>query len=135
MAAMVAELLPWLIMRYLGEISYTEDRASRGRTGLGLAVLLRKAESNLCSAVCFLGAAVIQHLGAIWPSGRNRVALERELQVHRVTDPAGFPVALMHPVTNPDRHIDHDQTERAAALARTRCGQERGQSPQVGHVR
>jgi hypothetical protein len=56
MAAMFAELLPWLIMRYLGEISYTEDRASRGRTGLGLAVLLRKAESNLCSAVCFLGA-------------------------------------------------------------------------------
>ncbi len=56
MAARFAELLPWLIMRYLGEISYTEDRASRGRTGLGLAVLLRKAESNLCSAVCFLGA-------------------------------------------------------------------------------
>jgi len=55
MAARFAELLPWLIMRYLGEISYTEDRASRGRTGLGLAVLLRKAESNLCSALCFLG--------------------------------------------------------------------------------
>jgi hypothetical protein len=53
MAAMFAELLPWLIMPYLGDISvsYTEDRASRGRTGLGLAVLLRKAESNLCSAV------------------------------------------------------------------------------------
>jgi hypothetical protein len=56
MAAMFAELLPWLIMRYLGEISYVEDRALRGRTGLGLTVLLRKAESNLCSAVCFLGA-------------------------------------------------------------------------------
>ena len=35
MAAMFAELLPWLIMRYLGEISYVEDRALRGRTGLG----------------------------------------------------------------------------------------------------
>jgi hypothetical protein len=57
MAAMFAELLPRLIMRYLGEISYAEDRASRGRTGLGLAVLLRKAESNLCSAVCFSWAA------------------------------------------------------------------------------
>ena len=56
MAAMFAELLPWLIMRYLGEISHTEDRASRERTGLGLAVLPRKAESNLCSALCFLGA-------------------------------------------------------------------------------
>jgi hypothetical protein len=33
---MFAELLPWLIMRYLGEISSTEDRALRGRTGLGL---------------------------------------------------------------------------------------------------
>jgi hypothetical protein len=31
MAAMLAELLPWLIMRYLDEISYTEDRASRER--------------------------------------------------------------------------------------------------------
>jgi hypothetical protein len=29
MAAMFAELLPWLIMRYLGEISHTEDRAFR----------------------------------------------------------------------------------------------------------
>ena len=36
MAAMFAKLLPWLIMRYLGEISSTEDRASRGREGLGL---------------------------------------------------------------------------------------------------
>ena len=43
-------------MRYLGEISYTQDRASRGADGPGLAVLLRKAESNLRSAVCFLGA-------------------------------------------------------------------------------
>ena len=33
MAAMFAELLPWLIMRYLGEISYTEDRL-RGGTDL-----------------------------------------------------------------------------------------------------
>ena len=32
------------------------DRASRGADGPGLAVLLRKAESNLCSAVCFRGA-------------------------------------------------------------------------------
>jgi hypothetical protein len=40
-AAMLAELLPWLIMRYLGEISSTEDRASRGRTGLGLASIHR----------------------------------------------------------------------------------------------
>jgi len=31
MAAMFAKLLPWLIMRYLGEISYVEDRAFRGR--------------------------------------------------------------------------------------------------------
>ena len=53
MAAMLAELLPWLIMRYLGEISYAEDRASRKRTGLGLAVLPSEAESNLRSAVCF----------------------------------------------------------------------------------
>jgi hypothetical protein len=30
MAAMLAELLPWLIIRYLGEIRSTEDRASRG---------------------------------------------------------------------------------------------------------
>jgi hypothetical protein len=36
MAAMFAELLPWLIMRYLGEISSTEDRAMRGRRGPGL---------------------------------------------------------------------------------------------------
>jgi hypothetical protein len=35
MAAMFAKLLPWLIMRYLGEISSTEDRASRGREGPG----------------------------------------------------------------------------------------------------
>jgi hypothetical protein len=26
MAAMLAEFMPWLIMRYLGEISYTETR-------------------------------------------------------------------------------------------------------------
>jgi hypothetical protein len=39
MAAMFAELMPWLIMRYLGEISYTQDRASRGADGPGLAVL------------------------------------------------------------------------------------------------
>ena len=52
MAAMFAKLLPWLIMRYLGEISYAEDRASRERTGLGLAVLPGKAESNLCSTGC-----------------------------------------------------------------------------------
>ena len=51
MAAMLAELLPWLIMRYLGEISYAEDRASRKRTSLGLAVLPSEAESNLCSTV------------------------------------------------------------------------------------
>ena len=57
MAAMFAKLLPWLIMRYLGEISSTQDRASRGADGPGLAVLLRKAESNLRSAVCFLGAS------------------------------------------------------------------------------
>jgi len=55
MAARFAELLPWLIMRYLGEISYTEDRL-RGADGPGLAVVLRKAESNLCSALWFLGA-------------------------------------------------------------------------------
>jgi len=30
MAAMFAKLLPWLITRYLGEISYIEDRAFRG---------------------------------------------------------------------------------------------------------
>jgi hypothetical protein len=54
MAAMLAELMPWLIMRYLGEISYTEDRL-RGGDGPGLAVLPRKAESNLCSIVCFPG--------------------------------------------------------------------------------
>ena len=52
MAAMLAELMPWLIMRYLGKVSYIEDRAFWGRVGaLGLAVLPRKAESNLCSAV------------------------------------------------------------------------------------
>ena len=51
MAAMFAELLPWLIMRYLGEISYTEDRASRGRTGLGLAVLLSK-QNRICARLC-----------------------------------------------------------------------------------
>jgi hypothetical protein len=51
MAAMFAKLLPWLIMRYLGEISYIEDLAFRGQRGLGLAVFPRRAESNLCSAV------------------------------------------------------------------------------------
>ncbi len=58
MAAMFAELMPWLIMRYLGEISHTQDRASRGggRTWLSRASQLpRKAESNLCSIVCFPG--------------------------------------------------------------------------------
>jgi hypothetical protein len=39
MAAMFTELLPQLIMRYLGKISYIEDRAFRGQRGLGLAVL------------------------------------------------------------------------------------------------
>jgi len=33
MAAMLAELLPQLIMRYLGKISYIEDRAFRGLEG------------------------------------------------------------------------------------------------------
>ena len=51
MAAMLAELLPQLIMRYLGKISYIEDQAFRGQRGLGLTVLPRKAESNLCSTV------------------------------------------------------------------------------------
>jgi hypothetical protein len=36
MAAMFAELLPWLIMRCLGEISYTEDRGFAGADGPGL---------------------------------------------------------------------------------------------------
>ena len=51
MAATFAELMPWQIMRYLGKISYIEDRAFRGRGSLGLAVLPMKAESNLCSTV------------------------------------------------------------------------------------
>ena len=51
MAAMLAELLPQLIMRYLGKVSYIEDRASGGQRALGLAVVPRKAESNLCSMV------------------------------------------------------------------------------------
>ena len=56
MAAMLAELLPWLIMRYLGEIGYTEDRASRGRTILGLAVLPSK-QNRICARLCVsLGA-------------------------------------------------------------------------------
>jgi hypothetical protein len=38
MAATLAELLPQLIMRYLGKISYIEDRAFRGqRAGLSCA--------------------------------------------------------------------------------------------------
>jgi hypothetical protein len=59
MAGLFAEVMPWLITRYLGEISYTQDRASRGdgRTWLSRASQLpRKAESNLCSALCSLGA-------------------------------------------------------------------------------
>jgi hypothetical protein len=51
MAAMFAELLPQLIMRYIGKVSYIEDRGFWARGGLGLAVLSRKAESNLCSTV------------------------------------------------------------------------------------
>ena len=44
MAAMLAELLPQLIMRYLGKISYIEDRAFRGLEGaLGLAVAVQEA--------------------------------------------------------------------------------------------
>jgi hypothetical protein len=49
-------LFVWLIMRYLGEISYTEDRASQGRRkGLGLAVLPRKAESKFVLGCVFPG--------------------------------------------------------------------------------
>jgi hypothetical protein len=58
MAAMFAELLPWLIMRYLGEISSTGDRALRGRTGLGLAVLLRK-QNRICARLCVSWAPAV----------------------------------------------------------------------------
>ena len=49
MAAMFAELMPWLITRYLGEISYTQDRASRGggRTWLSRASQEGRIESVL----------------------------------------------------------------------------------------
>jgi hypothetical protein len=51
-AAMLAELLPQLDMRYLGRVSYIEDRAfwcQRGGSGLGCAS--QEAESNLFSTV------------------------------------------------------------------------------------
>jgi len=48
MAAMLAELMPWLIMRYLGEISYTEDRLrGGGRTWLSRASQEGRIESVL----------------------------------------------------------------------------------------
>jgi hypothetical protein len=60
MAAMLAELLPWLIFCYLGEISYAEDRGFAGADGLGLAVLPSNAESNLCSALCSPGPPTVR---------------------------------------------------------------------------
>jgi hypothetical protein len=50
---MFAELLPQLVMRYLGRRLYRRS-GFLARGALGLAALPRKAESNLCSAVCFL---------------------------------------------------------------------------------
>jgi len=47
MAAMLAELLPQLIMRYLGKISYIEDRAFRWPEELSRASQESRIESVL----------------------------------------------------------------------------------------
>lgn len=55
MAAMLEELLPWLNMRYLGEISYIEDRALREQRAWAFPCFPKESESNLCSTLCFPG--------------------------------------------------------------------------------
>jgi hypothetical protein len=58
MAAMFAELLPWLIMRYLGEISYVEDRALRGRTAWAWLCFPGK-QNRICARLCVSWAPAV----------------------------------------------------------------------------